>query len=83
MEIEEHFAICYCSLIFSSHDQTRSKAKGRHETIGEASCSLIEDDLNARLLREDEVFYLLCELDAIIELQEEFAATNGKEVYRF
>ena len=55
----------------------------RRETIGEASGSLIEDDLNARLLREDEVLYLLCELDTIIELQEEFTATNGKEVYRF
>ena len=45
--------------------------------VGEASCSVVEDALSARFVREDKVFDFICELDVIIELQEEFDAADN------
>ena len=33
---------------------------------------MVVDALSARFVREDEVFDFICDLDAILELQEEF-----------
>ena len=44
--------------------------------MGEASCSVVEDALSAQFIREDEVSDSICDLDAIIEQQEEFVAAN-------
>ena len=55
----------------------------KHETIGEASCSVVEDALSARFAGEEEVFYFVCELEVITELQEEFDAAKYMVVYRF
>ena len=44
--------------------------------MGEASCSVVEDSLSARFIREDEVSDSICDLDAVIEQQEGFVAAN-------
>ena len=44
--------------------------------MGEASCSVVEDALSARFIGEDEISDSICDLDAIIEQQEEFVAAN-------
>ena len=56
---------------------TQRDPKRRREAIGEASCSVVEDAVSARFAREDEVFDIICQHDAIIESQEEFDAGNG------
>ena len=48
--------------------------------MGEASCSEVEDVLCARFIGEDEVSDSICDLDAIIEQQEEFVAANDMVV---
>ena len=48
--------------------------------MGEASCSVVEDALSARFIREDKVSDSICDLDAIIEQQEEFVAANDMVV---
>ena len=48
--------------------------------MGEASCSVVEDALIARFIREDEVSDSICDLDAIIEQQEEFVAADDMVV---
>ena len=39
--------------------------------------------MSARFVGEDEVFDIICDLDAIIELREEFDAANGMVVSRY
>ena len=48
--------------------------------MGEASCSVVEDALSARFIGEDEVSVSICDLDAIIEQQEEFVAAKDMVV---
>ena len=48
--------------------------------MGEASCGVVEDALSARFVGEDEVSDFICDLDAILEQQEEFDAANGMVV---
>ena len=48
--------------------------------MGEASCRVVEDALSARFVGEDEVSDPICDLDAIIEQQEEFVAANDMVV---
>ena len=48
--------------------------------MGEASCSVVEDALSARFIGEDEVSDSICDLDAIIEQQEELMAANDMVV---
>ena len=48
--------------------------------MGEASRSVVEDALSARFIGEDEVSDSICDLDAIIEQQEEFAFANDMVV---
>ena len=48
--------------------------------MGEASCSVVEYVLSARFIGEDDVSDCICDLDAIIELQEEFDAANDMVV---
>ena len=38
---------------------TKLYPKGKHETIWEASCSVVEDALSTRFVGEDEVFFTL------------------------
>ena len=48
--------------------------------MGEASRSVVEDALSARFIGEDEVSDFICDLDAILEQQEEFDAANDTVV---
>ena len=48
--------------------------------MGEASRSVVEDVLSARFIGEDEVSDSICDLDAVIEQQEEFVAANDMVV---
>ena len=48
--------------------------------MGEASCSVVEDALSARFIGEDKVSDSICDLDAIIEQQEEFVAADDMVV---
>ena len=73
-----HWAICYCSPVF--YHMTNLDPKRRLETIGEASCSVVEDALSARFVGEDEVSDFICDLDAIIEQQQESDAANDTVV---
>ena len=65
-----------------------SPSSGSFGTVGpghnhrRGSC-LVEDNLSGRYVGEDVVFDFIWELDAIIELQEEFNATDDMVVYRF
>ena len=59
---------------------TKLDPRWRLETIGEASCGVVEDALSARFVGEDEVSDFICYLDAILEQQEEFDAANGMVV---
>ena len=65
---------------FQSHDQTTSKVSSKMMT--EASSSAPEDAaLGVHFVGEDKVFDFICELDAIIEVQEYFDAAGDKVVY--
>ena len=66
-------------LQFFDH-MTKLDPRWRLETMGEASCGVVEDALSARFIREDEVSDSMCDLDAIIEQQEEFVAANDMVV---
>ena len=64
----------FCSMLrierFQSHEQTTSKLKRE----------AIKDVFDAQFVGEDEVFDFNCELDAIIEVQEDFDAAKDKVV---
>ena len=59
---------------------TKRDPRCSRETIWGASCSVVEDALRARFVREDEVFAFICKLNAILELQEEFSPAEDKVV---
>lgn len=59
---------------------TEQHTRRSHEMKGKATCSIVEDDLSAQFVIEDDVFHFTCELDTIIEKQEDFDATEDKVV---
>ena len=55
----------------------------RHEfftSAGETSRCVVEDALGARFVGEDEVSNVICNLDSILEQQEDFDAANDMVV---